>query len=243
MDSYEIEIRPEAGYLFYRPKPGRASWGEGLGEPVGYFTEKTFPKFAALPEEERVLVSSFTAQCALVPGTLNPTYEEARYFLAAYKIILSHWPELSASKGCGYGGHGPDFKGEYYGFLRYHCLLNMESYIAPAAMARIGANIDNISEAERADLLERSRELFCNDIKAKQDRWHEERIPEDLLEMDFFQRLHCECMGVKGLKSCTPDVRAEMPKESVPGSCSGGSSTPASPRPGSPPPGGAQQKH
>ena len=205
MDSYEIEIVPAAGCVFYPPKPPETGWGE----PVGYFDEKTFPKFAALPEKERVLESSFTAQCAIASGTLNPNYEEARYFLAAYKIIMDHWPELSAALGCGYdhGGHAPYFKSGYWGFMT-NCCLTMRSYIDPSYSLH---GVPVIPAAQRADLLEHARALFCADIKAKQALWGETGVSPDLLELDFFKSLHCECMGVKGLPPCKKKTTKTAP--------------------------------
>lgn len=206
MDHYEIEFEPAGGQTLYVVDPIRYNqeiFSNNYSHILPNFDEKTFPKFAAVPEKDRVLYGSFTKQCNIPSGTLDPTYEEARFFLAAFKIIFDHWPELSAARGCGYGGDGPLYKGAYYGFLRYHCLLWMDGYTDPS-LAK------DITDAQRADLLQRSRELFCNDIKSKQERWRDPTIPPDdpgdpgsgLLHMDFFVNLHCECMGVKGLPPC-----------------------------------------
>jgi len=225
MDSYQIKFDPAGGMTEYVVDPRR--YHENPRKyyklQVAYFDEKTFPKFAALPESERVLEAHFTKQCNIPSGTLNPTYEEGRFFLATYKIILDHWPELSAALGCGYGGDGPEFKGSYYGFLRYNCLLSMKGYIDPSY--RLPGVKDDMTPAQRQDLLDRSRQLFCNDIKLKQARWKDSRVP--LLDLDFFLDLHCECMGVQGLGPCeqAPPARAAPP-----------SAKPSGPSPPTPPP-------
>lgn len=217
MDSYQIEITPAAGHIVNYP----------YEKEYVAFTEKSFPKFAALPEKDRVLEAFFTKQCNIPSGTLNPTYEEGRFFLAAYEIILNHWPELSAALGCGYGGDGPEFKGSYYGFLRYNCLLTMRSYIDPSYSL---PGVPVIPAAQRQDLLDRSRQLFCNDIKAKQARWKDSRVP--LLDLDFFRDLHCECMGVKGLGPCEQAPPAQAPPPAAPSP----SAKPSGPSPAAPPP-------
>ncbi|MGA9751282.1 MAG: hypothetical protein WBS54_05810 [Acidobacteriota bacterium] len=227
MDSYKIEIVPAGGAVYYKIRDWKKDY------LPAYYDEKTFPKFAALPEKDRVLEAPYIAQCGIPPGTLNPTYEEGRFFLATYKIILDHWPELSAALGCGFSGDGPEFKLAYYGFLRYNCLLSMKGYIDPSYRRTIGV-IVKIPAAQRADLLERTRELFCNDIKAKQARWKDPRIPADLLELDFFQNLHCECMGVQGLPPCAKqqgDVSTIPAKPSAPAPNHDASAM----RPGAPP--------
>ncbi|MGA9752738.1 MAG: hypothetical protein WBS54_13220 [Acidobacteriota bacterium] len=168
--------------------------------------------------------------------------------MATYKIILDHWPELSAALGCGYGGDAPEFKGSYYGFLRYNCLLGMKGYIDP--LYRLPGVKDNITPAQREDLLERSRQLFCNDIKAKQERWKDPTIPRDdpsdpgsgLLHLDFFQNLHCECMGVKGLPPCAQVAPAPAAQPS-PLAAAPSPPTPANPPTSSQSPGQSPGQH
>ena len=68
MDSYEIEFNPAGGHTIYVVDPPRYNqkpWGHVLP----YFDEKTFPKFAALPEKDRVLEAPYIAQCGIPPGT------------------------------------------------------------------------------------------------------------------------------------------------------------------------------
>ncbi len=135
MDSYEIRFDPAGGQTLYVVNPPRYNaeiLKNNYDHLLAYFTEKTFPKFAALPEKDRVLEAMFTKQCNIPSGTLNPSYEEGRFFLATYRSILERWPASSAALGCGYGGDGPEFKGSYYGFLRYNCLLSMKGYIDPS---------------------------------------------------------------------------------------------------------------
>ncbi|MGA9752735.1 MAG: hypothetical protein WBS54_13205 [Acidobacteriota bacterium] len=134
MDSYEIEINPAGGMTLLVSDPKRYDpevLSHNYGHILPYFNEKTFPKFAAVPEKERVLYADFTKQCNIPAGTLNASYEEARFFLATFKIIMDHWPEFSAALGCGYGGDGPVYKGSYYGFLRNLCLLWMDGFTDP----------------------------------------------------------------------------------------------------------------
>jgi len=205
MDSYEIEIVPAGGAVYYKIRDWKKDY------LPAYYDEKSFPKFAALPESERVLEADFTKQCNLPAGTRNPNYEEGRFFLAAYEIILNHWPELSAALGCGYGhgGRAPYFKSGYWGFLT-NCCLTMRSYIDPSHSL---PGVPVIPATQRSDLLEHTRALFCADIKAKQALWGETGVSPDLLDLDFFLDLHCECMGVQGLGPCeqAPPARAAPP--------------------------------
>ncbi len=229
MDSYEIEVNPAGGHTIYvvdPPRYNKKPWGHVLP----YFDEKTFPKFAALPEKDRVLEAPYIAQCGIPPGTLNPTYEEGRFFLATYKIILDHWPGLSAALGCGYGngGHAPYFKSGYWGFLT-NCCLTMRSYVDPSYSL---PGVPVIPAAQRADLLGHTRQLICVDIRAKQALWGETGVSPDLLDLDFFKDLHCECMGVKGLPPCEQSPAAQpAPSTATPARTSPQAPPPASPAP------------
>ena len=186
MDEYRIDIRPAAcNILDY----------SGTKDYANTFTEKSLPKFLALPEQQRVLEAQLVEQCYLPAGTLNPNYEEVRYFIEAYRIQLSHWPELSWAKDC-YGvpakGVAPYYEYYYWGTVEDH-------------LGRLGARFDMdnpyhlgvapLTKEQRADLIQRIAALFCNDIRAKQKWWGHTGVPEYLQKMEIFKNLHCEGLG------------------------------------------------
>jgi hypothetical protein len=204
MDSYEIEITPAAGNTLLRVDPRKK---KGMNDLLPYYDEKTFPKFAGLPEKDRVLEAQYAYQCSLPAGTLQPTYEEARYFLAAYEILLSQWPHLSWATDCyGVKEETPPYYKGYYWTTVDDYLTRIFTYVEPPSSYKLYyfGNSTPLTDAQRADLLERIRSLFCTDIEAKLRLWGDTSMPLQALfrESQLFQHcwesLHCENIDAEG---------------------------------------------
>jgi hypothetical protein len=202
MDSYEIEITPAAGRIFYVTDPRRYNQeihDNNYSHLLPYYDEKTFPKFAAVPEKDRMLEASFSA--AIPPGTLNRTYEEARFFLATYEIVLKHWPRLAPAQAY-YGGKALERESFYWGAID-DFLTAIFFFVDPSICSSPGL-ITPLTDAQRADLMERIRSLFCTDIETKLKLWGETSMPLQALfrESDLFQHcwesLRCENIDAEG---------------------------------------------
>jgi hypothetical protein len=200
MDRFAIDLRPAAcGVVVYKNNEEK--------EYASTFTGKSLPKFLSLPEANRVLEAELAPQCYLPPGTQQPSYEEARYFLAAYEILLSQWPHLSWATDCyGVKEETPPYYKGYYWTTVDDYLTRIFTYVEPPSSYKLYyfGNSTPLTDAQRADLLERIRSLFCTDIEAKLRLWGDTSMPLQALfrESQLFQHcwesLHCENIDAEG---------------------------------------------
>jgi len=203
MDSYTIEINPAGGQTLYVTDPGRFNSElrkNNLSHLLSNFDQKTFPKFVAVPVKDRVLLAPFTA--GQIAGTLYPSYEEARFFLAAYKIDFDHWPDFAAASAYYSIKKGsPSCKSFYWGAVDDH-LTRAFLYVDPT-LCLPGMSAP-LTDEQRVDLLGRMRLLFCGDIEAKLLLWGDTAMPLRAMvqESQMFgycwDRLHCEYLDTEG---------------------------------------------
>ena len=79
-------------YLHYYPGkyPG--------GKASRPFNEKTLPKFARIPESQRVLYAEYTSDYHWGVPTQQTSYEGIQFVLSADEIYLREWPKLMSSR-------------------------------------------------------------------------------------------------------------------------------------------------
>lgn len=159
----------------------------------------TFPKFAALPEERRLLLAKLAAEQFQGGSLAFPqiyTYAEARWALQWYEINMHYWPALrNTAIWAGSPPEDPMYRAEYFQYVR-GCLSYIQESLAgkPRREWDLPKDWKSMTDDEKKDIKARLSSMICKDLKEKKEAWKVPVliIPKTVAAEPLFAEVKCE---------------------------------------------------
>lgn len=213
IDKFEIEIIPPAT----RCARCDCAFDDLMPSPGLYLCtldDKSFPKFAALPEKERILratLASSDHQLGGGPFPIYYSYAETSFELQQFELNLHYWPQLRNTMMDGVAARmDPQHKDEYFMKIR-SCLSfihqslegkpkpdsrswNESLQIKPRPDWDSSNEWKPMTDEEKKDIKVRLSSIICKDLKEKKEAWKLPVmiIPKEVVSEPLFSEVHCD---------------------------------------------------